>query len=49
MKALGKILCFLGIHKWGEWERIHEPHYLLFKRKCQRCEMLNIRALSGEE
>ena len=32
-KILGKLLCRLGWHKWGEWREAPTLYY----RECKRC------------
>jgi hypothetical protein len=42
MRWLGKTLCALGFHDWGEWQSIN-PHWWL--RRCERDKCFGKRTL----
>lgn len=54
------LLCWLGIHKWGEWKVLQhwlrrnwrtgtELHPYKIKRECERCGETKVRHLKYKE
>lgn len=33
---VGRVLCAVGIHKWGAWQVLSAPGVVAFRR-CRRC------------
>jgi hypothetical protein len=42
---MGRLLCWLGWHEWGEWRHTHGQAWIT--RVCSRCEVMHIVGWDG--